>query len=157
MSGTSEGNKGNTNALKFKTPEDRAIMFHEYLNHIKTGYSKESFPMCDPQTFKKYLEDFPTEFDTDLLTEAEREGRKFWERMGISMSLGLAKGNPLSWIFNMKNRYHWKDKLDVTTDDEKLPLASGEGMLAIVGLAKGILKDRNIELDDPKELDTGGT
>lgn len=46
--------------------------------------------------------------------------QNFWEEMGIQMALAGA-GNATVWIFNMKNRFKWKDRSDVTTDDKQLP------------------------------------
>lgn len=36
-----------------------------------------------------------------------------WEQMGRKMAFGQAEGNPTTWIFNMKNRFNWRDKQDV--------------------------------------------
>lgn len=35
-----------------------------------------------------------------------------WEEMGRKMAFGQADGNPTTWIFNMKNRFSWKDKVE---------------------------------------------
>lgn len=37
----------------------------------------------------------------------------WWERQGRKMSAGEADGNATVWIFNMKNRFGWKDKSEV--------------------------------------------
>jgi len=36
-----------------------------------------------------------------------------WEAMGRKMAFGEVEGNPTTWIFNMKNRFNWRDKQDV--------------------------------------------
>lgn len=36
-----------------------------------------------------------------------------WEQMGRKMAFGQAEGNPATWIFNMKNRFGWRDKQDI--------------------------------------------
>lgn len=36
-----------------------------------------------------------------------------WEEMGRKMAFGQVDGNPTTWIFNMKNRFNWRDKQDV--------------------------------------------
>lgn len=36
----------------------------------------------------------------------------WWERRGREMTTG-AEGNATVWIFNMKNRFNWRDKQDV--------------------------------------------
>lgn len=35
-----------------------------------------------------------------------------WESMGRKMAFGQADGNPTTWIFNMKNRFGWRDKME---------------------------------------------
>lgn len=35
-----------------------------------------------------------------------------WEEFGRKMAFGQAEGNPTTWIFNMKNRFSWKDKVE---------------------------------------------
>lgn len=35
-----------------------------------------------------------------------------WEQMGRKMAFGQIEGNPTTWIFNMKNRFNWRDKVD---------------------------------------------
>lgn len=36
----------------------------------------------------------------------------WWERQGRKMSAGEAEGNATVWIFNMKNRFGWRDKTE---------------------------------------------
>ncbi len=118
---------GNNYALKFKTSEERQHLCDEFCKHMRQGLSKESFPHCDPQTLRRYMRDFPNDFDTEKMIEAERQGRLFWEKIGIAGAVGLdevtladgstrkLKGfNAASWIFNMKNRYGWRDRVDVS-------------------------------------------
>lgn len=38
--------------------------------------------------------------------------RSKWEEMGRKMAFGQVDGNPTTWIFNMKNRFSWKDKTE---------------------------------------------
>lgn len=37
----------------------------------------------------------------------------WWEKTGRKMAGGQAEGNATVWIFNMKNRFNWRDKQDV--------------------------------------------
>ena len=43
----------------------------------------------------------------------------WWTRHGRHMATGIADGNPTVWIFNMKNRFKWRDKTetDITSSD----------------------------------------
>lgn len=38
---------------------------------------------CDTETFRRYVEKYPFDFDTEKIKEAEREGRRFWESSGL--------------------------------------------------------------------------
>lgn len=112
-----------TKNQKFKTVEALEKMFEEWASHLAKGYSKESFTMCDPQTFKKYKEKYPNIYKKfeNKINEAERVGRLFWEKTGMAGTLGKIKYfNCAAWIFNMKNRYGWKDRIDHTSGDEKI-------------------------------------
>jgi hypothetical protein len=47
--------------------------------------------------------------------------RMFWEELGI---VGTTEGknfNASAWALNMKNKLHWRDRMDVTSDDKQLP------------------------------------
>lgn len=114
--------KGNAYAKKFKTPAQRKKMCKAWCAHISKGFSKESFPLCDPQTFKKYAQKYPKEFDTIKIQEAERQNRIFWENQGVEGLWGGKKFNPTVWIFNMKNRFRddWRDSQDLTSKGEKI-------------------------------------
>lgn len=37
----------------------------------------------------------------------------WWERQGRSMASGKSDGNATVWIFNMKNRFGWRDKQEI--------------------------------------------
>lgn len=40
----------------------------------------------------------------------------FWEKMGMAGTVGKIKNfNTASWIFNMKNRFRWRDRHEVKT------------------------------------------
>jgi len=40
----------------------------------------------------------------------------WWEKVGREMAAGLREGNATVWIFNMKNRFDWRDKTEVSSD-----------------------------------------
>ena len=105
--------EGNNYAMKFETPEARKELCRRFCEHVEGGLSKECFPDCDPQTFNRYVKDFPEDFDTALIEQAFRKGQCFWEQTGKEGTLGQIKGfNALSWKFNLQNRFDWRDKRD---------------------------------------------
>lgn len=129
--------EGNTNGEKFRTLEERAAFLEAYCNHVRKGFSDESFNFrgSGVKTFKNYVERYPVEFPTDLIEEAQAARMMFWEQIGMSGTMGLpitvkdkngneiqskGKFNDRSWIFNMQNRFKWRIQTDVTTDGEKL-------------------------------------
>lgn len=97
----------------------------ELINHMARGLSYESFAgfICVAiSTIYKWEKEHP-EF-----SEAKKEGQArsmySWELSGIK---GMHSKNPFNasvWIFNMKNRFNWRDRVDnqVSTgeQDEKL-------------------------------------
>lgn len=120
---------GNNNAEKWKTPEERQKLCKAWCDHLEQGYSKDSFPLADEKTIRSYTEKYPVDFPSDALEQAERKNKLFWETIGINGTIGIPikvnekyydKFNAQSWKFNMQNRLGWKDKTDITTDDEKI-------------------------------------
>lgn len=109
-------------ALKFKTSEERKDLCKKYCEHIEKGYSDESFPECDIDTLKKYMAEYPDDFqvfgaDVD---RSKRIRRMFWEKIGILGTVGKLKGfSAKSWEFNMANRFGWRMRNDVTTENQK--------------------------------------
>jgi hypothetical protein len=88
------------------------------VEHMKQGYSFESFgasPVCvDKVTLYRWVEKH-AEF-SNAKKRAETECLKFWEKIGIAGALGKIQGfNAASFIFNMKNRFFWRDRLEPTT------------------------------------------
>lgn len=59
---------------------------------------------------------------SEAVKRAEEACQVWWEQLGRNMSMGaIDKGNATTWIFNMKNRFGWKDKLDI---DQKTDLTA---------------------------------
>ena len=76
------------------------------------GYSFEAF--CGhigitTETGYQWVKKKP-EF-SDAKKRAVNESRIFWEKLGIGGTVGKIKGfNCAAWIFNMKNRFGWRDR-----------------------------------------------
>lgn len=70
------------------------------------------------ETFSQWRKEKP-EF-SETVKEALTLSQNWWEERG---QRGLDEGkdfNATTYIFNMKNRFGWKDRVDVTSDDKKL-------------------------------------
>jgi len=117
--------KGSKNKEKFKTKQSRRELCNKWCEHLSNGLSKESFPYCDPQTFRRYLKLYPKDFDIEAIEQAERCNLLYWEKQGIDGMWGGKAFNPTAWIFNMKNRFKWKDNVDVTSDGKRLDTIHG--------------------------------
>lgn len=114
---------GNQNKMKWKTPEERQSICNEICEHLKKGYSQDSFPAADWDTVERYIKDFPEDFDNNKIKESLREGRKLMETLGIQGTAGKLKGfNAKSWEFIMQNKYGWKLRNDVTSNEESITL-----------------------------------
>jgi hypothetical protein len=92
----------------------------EIIEYMGQGFSKEAFAghiSVSKQTLYNWMASHK-EF-LDAVNRAEEKCRVFWEELGIQMVLA-GQGNATTWIFNMKNRFNWKDRSDVTSDDKAL-------------------------------------
>lgn len=109
-------NKGGR-PTKYKTEYCR-----EVIDFMTFGYSKEAF--CGRIGIAKdtlYKWDKKHKEFADAIKKGEAKSLLFWEKMGIEGATGNISGfNPSTWIFNMKNRFNWRDKRDITSDDEKI-------------------------------------
>jgi len=105
---------GNKHATIYDTPEKRADLMDAICKHLENGLSHDCFPYCDWKTVKKYANDYPDDFPEDRLNEAVRRGQMVWETLGMRGAMGrVGNFSAASWIFNMKNRYGWKDKKEI--------------------------------------------
>jgi hypothetical protein len=92
-----------------KYKEEYCKMLEE---HMGTGLSFESFggkiDVCEDTLFewKKVHPDFSESYKRGRL-----KSMLHWEEMGHDMVLA-GQGNATCWIFNMKNRFGWKDKTE---------------------------------------------
>ncbi len=94
--------KGSKFNLRFKTPEARQQLCKDYCKHLTQGFTRESFPKCDPQTIRKYVADYPEDMDIEAIAEAERAQLMAWEGRLAQNSI-TGKGAPSATIFGLKN------------------------------------------------------
>lgn len=128
--GIGGANPGNKNSEKFDTPEKRINMFGRLLKHLSEGLGKNCFPDCDWDTVLRYVDKYPDECPRDEFETALRMGNLFWESMGRSGAFGRIDGfNAAAWIFNMKNKYSWKDRTEIS-DGGKSPEAIAQAKAA---------------------------
>ena len=91
-------------------------MCQKIVEEMAQGLSKEAAAASvgvTRQTMHTWTEHHP-EF-LDAIKLGEELCLEFWERLGVRGAAGLVDGfNATAWIFNMKNRAHWRDKHEVT-------------------------------------------
>lgn len=94
------------------------------IDHMAKGYSFESFGGLTghgKQTLYRWLDEHQEFRDAKEL--GENKSRIFWEGLGVDHVVGNngPGGKTLNasvWIFNMKNRFGWKDKQgEIDLDD----------------------------------------
>jgi len=94
------------------------------IEHQAKGLSYASFcaiVKVTPQTLKTWTEKYP-EF-LEAKNAAHYECMVFWERMGTQGAAGRIKGfNVSAWIFNMKNRFQWRDRTPEEVKEDRRPI-----------------------------------
>lgn len=94
------------------------------IDHMAAGGSIEEFAgkmRISKQSIYNWKEKFP-EF-LDAINVGTEASHAFWAQVGRDLATGRGDskdGNPTAWIFNMKNRFKWTDRQDMTTDGEKI-------------------------------------
>lgn len=91
------------------------------LDHLSEGLSFASFAAVinvNRDTLYEWAKNIPS------FREAKELGNDksllFWERMGMAGTVGkIDKFNTATWIFNMKNRFGWRDRQEVKNIDSK--------------------------------------
>jgi len=87
------------------------------VKHMAKGFSFESFAgvvktcIQTLYTWSKEHREF-----LDAKAEGHAQGMRFWEDAGIEGMWNEKEGRTLNasvWIFNMKNRYQWRDKQEI--------------------------------------------
>ena len=86
--------------------------------HLKSGLSFTSFAgviFVNPDTLYEWCK-VHKEFSETKKTYTAAS-MLFWEKMGRSGAAGqIVNFNSGAWIFNMKNRFRWADKQEITHD-----------------------------------------
>lgn len=126
-----------TQAEKYRTPEDRAAVVDLYREHLAAGMSCGTFLECDYRTVEKVINDHPKEFPPGTLERIKKLSLHFWEKIGIMGTAGKIKGfNAQSWGLNMRNRHGW---------DGDVPMGSDMPTVIVLNLGK--------ELKPPPTID----
>ena len=134
------GSVGNENNKKFKTKAERVALCDAWCKHLRSGLSKACFAPCSTKTLARVMEDHPIDFPAEKVEPAEAAYRVFWEDIGVRGMMGKIPGfSAATWIFNMKNRFGWRDKSElehrgqmemhvkrITLVDEAAPKAKAE-------------------------------
>lgn len=88
------------------------------IDHMAKGLSFECFAAdikCTKKTLYNWTEKYP-EF-LHAKKEGEVRCQRWWESLGNSLASGSRQGNAAVYIFNMKNRFGWRDKQEITGDN----------------------------------------
>lgn len=101
-----------------KDVEYRKELFRKLQDHVAQGFSVSSFEHLSEHSIKKYCEEFPEEFLIDDLEESMRKSKTFWEGIGLAQAQGKCLGNSRSWIYNMANRFGWREKQEIEAKHE---------------------------------------
>jgi transposase len=92
-------------------------MFDLIIDHMEKGYSKDSIAgllRISRDTLYQWVKKY-SDF-SDTIKEGEELSRLFWEQKANDHLTHYKDGKQLNstvWIFNMKNRFGWRDKIDV--------------------------------------------
>jgi hypothetical protein len=65
--------------------------------------------------FDRWYEEIP-EFQ-EVIDNGRTLSEAWWEKLGKDASAGKAQIAPAMWIFNMKNKFGWRDKKELTGDN----------------------------------------
>ena len=96
------------------------------VEYMAKGFSLEAFAghvdvnSDTVHEWKKVHPDF-----SDAVTRGVAKCREFWEELGIQGLWNISTGGGVSrsmnstmWTFNMKNRFKWRDQIDVKSDEK---------------------------------------
>lgn len=92
------------------------------IDHMSTGLSYNTFVVVakvNLDTLYEWEKQHP-EF-SEAKKEAFAHAQSYWERLGQALVTGVTKGSAAAWIFNMKNRFKWTDRQDITSGGNEIP------------------------------------
>ncbi len=125
------------------------------VDHLSEGLSFDSFPATLIERFgrgafvrKSTLYNWLKEHRDflDAKEEGTARGFKLWEMIGRNAAAGRIEGFSASaWIFNMKNRYGWRDRIEHTGDVNNPIAVKQIGQTELKSIAEATL--RAIEYD----------
>lgn len=105
-----------TRPLKWPTSQARKEAFARLIEHVESGLSIDSWEDADFETTKKYLKEFPEDFDPERFEQAKRKAKVFFEKIGIQGTIGaIDKFNANSYKFIMSNKFGWHERAVVDT------------------------------------------
>lgn len=90
----------------FKTRAAKKKLLTDYVEHCKQGLSDDCFPPCNIAVFNDLAAQDPAAFPAEAIARARRERQLFWEKLGITGTVGKIPGfNAGAWKSNMENRF----------------------------------------------------
>ena len=113
---------------KKKNPVGRPTKYkpqycQELIDHMTKGLSYECFIPSDQYVRTSTLYEWEKKFPdfSEAKATAFHKNRIFWESIGVNQASGIVQhdvpGNATAYVFNMKNRFNWSDKRQVTIED----------------------------------------
>lgn len=100
------------------------------IEHMRRGRSFETFA-CDVNTHRGTLYDWCEKHKE--FADAKKAGQelsyRFWETLVMATAAGKSKGSAAVIIFAMKNRFGWKNEIDVTYDVKGFEFTDGTDSL----------------------------
>lgn len=123
-----EGNQPGS-ARKWPTPEDRRKACQELCDHLEQGLTIHSWAGADEETVKRYMHDFPEDFDPEKIEAALRKCLSIWEANLLKGAQGKVPSfNAAANIFGLINvsRNKWKQKHEVEHKGATIPLVLDE-------------------------------
>lgn len=67
-------------------------------------------------TFYEWIKKYPA--FSDAYKKGLQRSEAWWSKLGRAGSMGQVKIQPATWIFNMKNRFNWTDRIETEHSGE---------------------------------------